>query len=118
MANELSERSGQTVTVRGYLADYAPILVLVENEESNVFQKPVIVVMDINLRELTRDNDEFIDESQYLASLGCRDKYVELTGEVGFLPVHEVYGIMRIETIVTFSDGSYGGEAEICYAKN
>lgn len=117
-ADKLSELSGKRITVNGYLADFAPDLILLENENTNIFAKPSIIVSDLELHEFYVDHLEFVDAADYLSTQGCVNKYVELQGEVGFHPAHKVYSIISIEKIMTFSDSSYSQKVAICYSEN
>lgn len=118
IAADLRARTGEDVKVRGYLANFAPALILVAAEDSNVFDDPAIVVTDQRLRATIFTGEEFTDESEYLAAKGCRDRFVEITGVVGFLEAHKSFGIVEIRSILVFEDGSFSGEGRECFLRS
>lgn len=108
---------GAKLILHGYLASFGAGLILVENKSSPHYSGPRVAVVDLSLRKKAARDENIAHEAHYLESLGCSETYVELLGEVGYLPPEEAYGILHILRIHTFENENFEGEGELCYVK-
>ena len=107
--------NGRLVAVRGYLKGFGPIMMLVENQESNPFETPSLLVSDTELRLKIISGNQFFDLKRYFDSLGCTDRFIDIVGEIGLIGDQESNGIVRIRTVTAFDDESFGDDGLICY---
>ena len=106
---------GKTISSRGYLTPYGPIMVLIEPIERNPFSTPSILVSDPSLWDNPDVHENNADLARYFASLGCIDKLVEIVGKVGMIDEQRIHGISAIKSITIVEENNPSGDGEKCY---